>query len=66
MTSVKGTFAEPYNAAYASTKFAGEAFSDALRREMRGFGVNVSLIQPCNFGGATDSVNVRKFLGGLM
>ncbi len=58
VTSVKGTLCEPMNAAYASTKFAAEAFSDALRREMRDFGVKVAVIQPCNFGGATDALNV--------
>ena len=60
VTSVKGLFSEPVNAAYASTKFAMEAFSDSLRREMHGFGVKVSIIEPCNFGGATDAVNVGE------
>jgi short-subunit dehydrogenase len=58
VSSVLGTFSPFLNAAYSSTKFAAEAFSDALRREMRDFGVKVAVIQPCNFGGATESLNV--------
>ena len=32
--------------AYAISKFGAEAFSDALRREMSVFGVQVSIIEP--------------------
>ncbi|KAM4796032.1 retinol dehydrogenase 7-like [Rhinophrynus dorsalis] len=34
---------------YCPSKFAVEAFSDSLRREMRNFGVNVSIIEPGAF-----------------
>jgi len=40
------------------TKFAVEAFSDAVRIEMNKFGVTVSVVEPGHFGGATESLNV--------
>jgi len=40
------------------TKYAVEAFSDALRLEMKRFGVTVTVVEPGNFGGATESINV--------
>ena len=58
VTSVKGRIAEPFNAAYAMTKYGGEAFSDALRIEMKQFGVTVCIVEPGNFGGATSCLNV--------
>jgi 3-hydroxybutyrate dehydrogenase len=58
ITSVRGRIAEPFTGAYASTKYATEAFSDILRLEMKKFGVSVSIVEPGNFGGATDSINV--------
>lgn len=44
--SVISHVATPQMTVYASTKFAVEGFSDGLRRELAGTGVNVSLIQP--------------------
>jgi 3-hydroxybutyrate dehydrogenase len=35
------------------TKWAGEALSDILRREMYRFGVKVIIIEPGHFGGIT-------------
>ncbi|KAH9520001.1 (2R,3R)-2,3-butanediol dehydrogenase [Bulinus truncatus] len=57
VTSVKGLFAIPSNAAYTMAKFGAEAFSETLRQEMSQFGVTVSIIEPCNFGGATSCLN---------
>jgi len=48
VSSISGVVAFPYFGAYASSKFALEGFSNALRREVRPFGVNVSIIQPGN------------------
>lgn len=53
VTSIKGLVAIPSNASYTVTKFGGEAFSETLRQEMSQFGVKVSIIEPCNFGGST-------------
>ncbi len=36
----------PYGGPYAAAQFAKEGLSDALRRELRPLGVNVSIIQP--------------------
>ena len=45
-SSVLGLVAAPYRGVYASTKFAIEAMSDALRMELKGSGVDVSIIEP--------------------
>ncbi|RUS85751.1 hypothetical protein EGW08_006465, partial [Elysia chlorotica] len=57
VTSVKGLCVSPSCAAYCLTKFALEAFSDSLRIEMEQFGVGVSIVEPCNFGGVTGCLN---------
>ena len=51
--SVHGRIALVANASYACTKYAIEAFSDILRREMAKFDVSVSIIEPGHFGAAT-------------
>ena len=44
--SIAGRTALPGSGAYDSSKFALEGISDALRMELRAFGVKVSLIEP--------------------
>ena len=46
MASVGGRMSLPYLSAYHASKFALEAIGDALRMEMRPFGVEVSIIEP--------------------
>jgi NAD(P)-dependent dehydrogenase (short-subunit alcohol dehydrogenase family) len=46
VSSMGGRFTFPGGGAYHATKYAVEAFSDALRFEVRGFGVDVVLIEP--------------------
>ncbi|MDG4763200.1 SDR family oxidoreductase [Solwaraspora sp. WMMD406] len=46
VTSGLGRVALPYLGAYAAAQFAKEAISDSLRRELRPFGVTVSVVQP--------------------
>ncbi len=46
MGSVSGKFAYPFLGGYAATKHGLEAFSDALRRELMIYGVDVILIEP--------------------
>ncbi|MBG0801562.1 SDR family oxidoreductase [Methylocystis sp. H4A] len=46
MSSVAGRFAAPFLGAYAASKFALEGMSDALRRELMVYGVDVVLIEP--------------------
>ena len=53
MTSVHGRCAYPCRGAYGASKYALEGFSDALRLEMKKFGVTVSILEPGQFGHAT-------------
>ena len=46
MSSVGGKGALPYISPYSSSKHAIEAIGDALRMEMRPFGVEVAIIEP--------------------
>jgi NAD(P)-dependent dehydrogenase (short-subunit alcohol dehydrogenase family) len=46
LSSVAGRVTMPGSGVYSSTKFAIEGFTDALRFEVRGFGVNVVLVEP--------------------
>jgi len=46
ISSVAGLFALPYQAFYCASKYAVEAFSEALRMEVKDFGIKVSLIEP--------------------
>lgn len=53
--SIGGTFTAPGAGAYHASKYAVEAFSDALRMEVRHFGIDVVLIQPTGVYTAFDS-----------
>ncbi len=44
--SVAGRIASPFMSAYAASKHAVEGLSDSLRRELRPFGISVSVIRP--------------------
>lgn len=46
MSSVAGTRATPFLGAYAASKFGLEGLSDALRRELMIYGIEVIVIQP--------------------
>jgi NAD(P)-dependent dehydrogenase (short-subunit alcohol dehydrogenase family) len=46
MSSMGGNFTFPGGGAYHASKYAVEAISDALRFEVKGFGVGVTVIQP--------------------
>lgn len=61
ITSVNGRVAFPTNAAYVCSKFAAEAFSDVLRRELYRFGVKVVIIEPGNFAAATNILKGDNF-----
>ena len=46
VSSLGGRITLPYFGVYNSTKYALESLSDALRYELRAFGIDVSLIEP--------------------
>ena len=46
MSSLNGRIASPYLAPYAASKHALEALNDALRVELRAWGIGVSVIEP--------------------
>ena len=48
MSSLAGRIAVPFQGFYSATKFAIEAYSEALRMEVRPFGIAVSMIEPGN------------------
>ncbi len=56
-SSVMGLISTPGRGAYAASKYALEAWSDALRMELRHSGIKVSLIEPVPFVRFTDNVN---------
>src|SRR5271165_1644806 len=49
MSSLAGRIALPFQAFYSATKFAIEAYTEALRMETRPFGIAVSMIEPGDF-----------------
>ncbi|XP_041364845.1 D-beta-hydroxybutyrate dehydrogenase, mitochondrial-like [Gigantopelta aegis] len=57
VTSIKGLISDYHSSAYVVTKYGGEGFSDALRVEMKRFGVTVCLVEPGNFGVSTGMMN---------
>lgn len=59
MSSSAGRVAVPFNAVYSSAKFALEAFGDALRVELKPWGVEVISIEP----GAIDTPIWEKAAG---
>jgi len=56
ISSVSGFFAAPFVGAYAMSKYALEAMTDALRRELTIYGIDVMSIQP----GATATAMADK------
>jgi NAD(P)-dependent dehydrogenase (short-subunit alcohol dehydrogenase family) len=48
-SSVAGTAAVPTMAAYSSSKFALEGFSESLAQDVRHLGINVTIVQPASF-----------------
>ena len=56
VTSIAGELSLPFQGIYSATKFAVEGLSEALRAEVRPFGIRVVLVQPGDFRtGFTDA-----------
>jgi NAD(P)-dependent dehydrogenase (short-subunit alcohol dehydrogenase family) len=57
LSSVLGLISRPVLGLYAASKFAVEGLSESLAAEVKGFGINVSIIEPTGFdtewGGAS-------------
>ena len=67
ISSVSGLRSNPFTAPYCASKFALEAFSDSLRRELMIYGVDVILIEPGPFKtdiwDKTPDPNNNEFVG---
>ena len=51
-SSIGGLVGLPYQGMYSASKFAIEGYCEALRLEIRGFGINVTTIEPGDFATA--------------
>jgi NAD(P)-dependent dehydrogenase (short-subunit alcohol dehydrogenase family) len=49
LSSVLGLISRPVLGLYAASKFAVEGLSESLAAEVKGFGINVSIIEPAGF-----------------
>ncbi len=49
MSSIGGVVGLPFQGAYSASKFAVEGYCEALRLELRGSGVSVTLVEPGDF-----------------
>lgn len=49
VSSIAGFIGLPYRAMYSASKFAVEGFTEALRQEVKSFGIKVCMIQPGDF-----------------
>ena len=47
--SINGVFPEVFSGAYCISKYAVEAYTDVLRRELRALGIRVSVVEPGEF-----------------
>lgn len=62
-SSIGGRMGLPYQGLYSATKFAAEGLTEALRMEVRPFGIRVALVEPGDFcTGFTDHRRVVSTL----
>jgi NAD(P)-dependent dehydrogenase (short-subunit alcohol dehydrogenase family) len=62
VSSIAGRIAVPFQGFYSATKYAIEGLTEALRMEVKPFGVHVSLIEPGDF--RTGFTEGRQRVGG--
>ena len=63
VSSIAGRIGLPYQGLYSATKYAIEGFSEALRMELRPFGIHVSLIEPGDFCTGFTASRLRVSVG---
>lgn len=66
VASVAGRFSSPFTGWYHAAKYSVEALSDALRLEVKLFGIKVSIIEPgpiMTDWGKIHAANIRKYAG---
>lgn len=61
MSSIGGLMGLPFQGLYSASKFAIEGYCEALRMEVRDFGIKVSVIEPGDF--STEFTSNRKRVG---
>ncbi len=61
ISSIGGLMGLPFQSYYSAAKFAIEGFSEALRMEVKGYGIKVVVVNPGDFH-TNNSVNRRKYL----
>ncbi|ACU75220.1 short-chain dehydrogenase/reductase SDR [Catenulispora acidiphila DSM 44928] len=64
VSSILGRLSPPGGALYQATKYATEAYSDALRLEVAQFGIQVALIEPATVRTRFYETAVMQFAGG--
>ncbi len=64
ISSLGGRIGLPYQGLYSATKFAVEGLSEALRMEVRQFGIDVTLIEPGDI--CTTFTDNRRYTEGSM
>lgn len=64
VSSILGRFSPPGGGLYQATKYATEAYSDALRLEVAQFGVQVALIEPATVDTRFYETAIMQFAGG--
>lgn len=66
VSSIAGKFSSPFSGMYHASKYSVEAFSDALRMELKPFGIKVILVEPGLIKtdwGIIHGNNIRKYSG---
>lgn len=61
ISSIGGLMGLPFQSFYSAAKFAVEGFSEALRMEVKSYGIKVILVNPGDFR-TNNSLNRRKFI----
>lgn len=61
ISSIGGLMGLPFQSYYSAAKFAVEGFSEALRMEVKSYGIKIILVNPGDFH-TSNSSNRRKFL----